>query len=230
MNLKNLKLETIPINKRLKKVASFVEEGSNIIDVGCDHALLSIYLVMSQKNVCAIASDNKKGPLERAKENIKRYQVENQVRLKLGNGIEPIEEDIDTIVISGMGGLNMIGILKYRTDLLKKIKMMILSPNSDTEKVRKEIKKLGFFIKDETLVKEKNIIYPVLVFKKGRRHYSKKECLFGPILLKKREPLFLEYIQNQKLQKEKLLELLPKKYIQRRLELKKELKIIEKNL
>ena len=32
------------INKRLKSVANFILEDSNVIDVGCDHALLCIYL------------------------------------------------------------------------------------------------------------------------------------------------------------------------------------------
>ncbi|MCI8568129.1 MAG: SAM-dependent methyltransferase, partial [Bacilli bacterium] len=35
------------INERLKLVASFVEENSNVIDVGCDHALLDIYLFLN---------------------------------------------------------------------------------------------------------------------------------------------------------------------------------------
>ena len=124
----------------------------------------------------------------------------------------------------------MIGILKYKTGLLSNIKTIILSPNSDTEKVRKEITKLGYKIEDEQLVKEKNIIYPILIFKKGRKHYSRQEYLFGPILLERKDSLFLEYMEGQRILKQKLLEILPKKYIQRRMELKRELKMIERNL
>ena len=218
----------LKINKRLEKVAELVEDGSNVIDVGCDHAFLDIYLAQTGKCDRLIASDNKSGPLEGAKKNIEKYKVENKIKTKLGNGIETIEDDIDTIIISGMGGLNIIGILKYKTDLYKQVKTLILSPNSDTEKVRKEISKLGFYITDEKLVKDKNIIYPVILFKRGRKHYSKRELLFGPILLKNHDPLFDEYIKNQKLAKEHLLGILPKKYFQRRWELKKELKFIDK--
>ena len=220
----------IKINNRLKKIADLVAENSKIIDVGCDHALLDIYLVTQKKNIQAIASDNKKGPLDNARENVKKYHLEDKIKLKLGNGIETIEEDTDTIIISGMGGLNMVGILKYKRNLYKNVKNIILSPNNDAEKVRKEITKLGFYIKDEALVKEKNIIYPVIVFEKGKKYYTKKDYLFGPILLIKKEPLLIEYINFQKFQKEKLLELLPKKYLTRRLELKKELKEINKIL
>ena len=218
------------LNQRLKMVASFIDKNCYMIDVGCDHALLDIYLANTYKDIKIIASDNKKGPLDGAEENIKKYNLEDRIRLKLGNGIDPMEDGVDTIVISGMGGLNMIGILKYKTELLLNVQTIILSPNSDTEKVRKEITKLGYKIESEKLVKEKNIIYPILVFKKGKKHYSKQEYLFGPILLKRKDALFLEYMESQKVLKEKLLEILPKKYIQRRIELKRELKIIEKNL
>lgn len=217
----------VKINKRLETVASFVKEDSKIIDVGCDHALLDIYLVNKNKDITAIASDNKEGPLENAKENIKKYHSEDKIKLKLCNGIEAIEEDTDTIIISGMGGLNMIGILKYKPYLYKNVNTIILSPNNDADKLRKEMTKLKFYIENETLVKEKNIIYPIIVFKRGKKRYKKIEYLFGPVLLKKKDSLLMEYIKFQELQKEKLLEILPKKYWQKRIQLKKELKEIK---
>ena len=218
----------VKLNNRLTSVASLVEEDKKIIDIGCDHAFLSIYLVQNKNPLKIIASDINKGPLIHAKENIKKYKVENKVIVKLGNGIEPIEEDIDTIIISGMGGLNMIGILKYYPHKYKNVNTIILSPNSDTDKVRKEICKLGFYIEDETLIKEKNIIYPVIKFKRGKKKYSYQDYLYGPILIEKHDPLFIEYMNKEKNTKEKLLEVLPKKYFEKRWQLKKELKFIDK--
>ena len=98
--------EQIKLNKRLETVASLVDNNRSVIDIGCDHAFLSIYIVLNKSPKKVIASDNKEGPLEGAKENLKQYGVSEAVKLKLGNGVDPIEEDIDTIVISGMGGLN----------------------------------------------------------------------------------------------------------------------------
>ena len=218
----------VKLNNRLQTVANFVQKKRSIIDVGCDHALLSIYLVQNCEPKKVIASDIKEGPLEHAKENIRKYQTENKIQVKLGSGIEPIEDDIDTIIISGMGGLNMIGILKYTPSKYKNVDTIILSPNSDTDKVRYEICKLGFHIEYEILVKEKNIIYPVICFKRGKKKYRYQEYLYGPILMKRQEPLFLEYMQKEKQQKQKLLEMLPKKYFQKRWQLKKELRVISK--
>ena len=109
----------VKLNKRLNAVASLVEENKSVIDIGCDHALLSIYIAQNKNPIKVIASDNKNGPLVKAKENVKYYQVEKQVKIKLGDGVDPIEDDIDTIVISGMGGLNMIGILNIRKTYIR---------------------------------------------------------------------------------------------------------------
>lgn len=221
-------MEQVKLNKRLELVASFITENDNIIDVGCDHALLDIYLNEKYPNIKIIASDNKEGPLLHAKENIQKYHKEKKIIVKLGDGIDTIEKDINTIIISGMGGLNMIGILKYKQNMFKQVNKIVLSPNNDTDKVRKELKKMGFIIEDEILIKENNIIYPIIKFKRGKKHYTKIEYIFGPVLINKKEPLFLEYLKREKELREKLLKLLPKKYFSRRHELKKELKEINK--
>ncbi len=218
----------IKLNNRLQAVAALVDNNKKIIDIGCDHAHLSIYLMQTKTPLKMIASDINEGPLLHAKENIKKYKLEDKIKTKLGSGIEPIENDIDTIIISGMGGLNMIGILKYQPYKYKNVSTIILSPNSDTSILRKEICKLGFYIKDELLVKEKNIIYPVIKFERGKRKYQYRDYLFGPVLIEKCDQLFMEYIQKEKTTKEKLLAVLPKKYFEKRLKLKKELKIINK--
>lgn len=220
----------IKLNKRLEAVASFVDNNRSIIDIGCDHAFLSIYIALNNSPKKVIASDNKEGPLEGAKENLKQYGVSEAVKLKLGNGVDPIEEDIDTIVISGMGGLNMIGILKYKRNLYKNVDTIILSPNSDCDFVRCEICKLGFYIEDEKLVKDNKFIYPVIRFKRGKKKYKKIEYILGPVLLSKKEKIFVEYLEKEKETKEKILSLLPKKYFRKKIQLKRELKEIKKIL
>ena len=45
----------IKLSKRLEVVASFIQDNSKIIDIGCDHGLLSIYLAGIYKNIKIIA-------------------------------------------------------------------------------------------------------------------------------------------------------------------------------
>ena len=219
----------VKLNHRLETVASCVEENTNVIDIGCDHALLDIYLMQNNRCNYIIASDNKIGPVNQATANVKKYNID-KIKIKLGNGVEPIEDNIDTIIISGMGGLNIVGILKYHTNLYKQVDTLILSPNSDAEILRKEVSHLGFHITNEKLVKENNIVYQVIVFKRGKKRYTRAELLFGPILINNKSELFMEYIKNNKQAKETLLKILPKKYYRKRFRLKKDIKLINKLL
>ncbi len=167
------------INNRLKRLSSYIEDNSHFIDVGCDHALLGIYTVKTKNNVKVIASDIAEGPLKQAKINIDKYNLSNDIKIKLGNGISTIEVDIDTIVISGMGGLNIIEILLSDKDKLSNIKKIILSPNNFHKEVREEIIKLGFKILCEEVVLDKGKYYPIIIFIPGSESYNKNELSFG---------------------------------------------------
>lgn len=220
----------LKLNKRLERIAFQVENNSKILDVGCDHALLDIYLTQDNRNITAVASDINAGPLEKAKENIRKYNLEDKIETRLGSGIEIIDESIDTIVISGMGGLTMIGILKYKKIFLKNVEKIILSPNNYAKEVRKEVIRLGYYLENEELVKENNHIYPILVFKKGKKRYNEVEYVYGPCLLKKKTKIFIEFLEEEKIKKEHLLKVLPKKYWQRRHILKSEIRRLNKIL
>ena len=61
------------LSKRLEVISSFVEDNSRVIDIGCDHGLLSIYLVNKYKNIKVIASDINRNALDTAINNIKNF-------------------------------------------------------------------------------------------------------------------------------------------------------------
>lgn len=215
------------INNRLKTIGDLVPLSSYPLDIGCDHALLSIYLVKEKNIEKAIASDNKKGPLKKALENVKYYEVETKVKLKENEGLASYENGIDTITISGMGGLNINKILDDNKKYLKNINTLILSPNNYSLAVKRKLIKLGFYISNETLVKEKKIIYEIIVFSKGKKHYSYKKLFLGPILMCKDNNLIIEYYNKLLNDKKKLLNVLPKSLFQKRRITKKEIKYLE---
>ena len=81
------------INDRLKKIGDLVQTNSFCLDVGCDHAFLDIYLVQRKDHIKAIASDIKEGPLHQARENIKKYHLEDEIECRLGNGLDTYSDD-----------------------------------------------------------------------------------------------------------------------------------------
>lgn len=216
------------ISERLRVIGDLIPDNSFVLDIGCDHALLDIYIVKKNKNIKTIASDINKGPLEIAKENVKKYNLENKITLKQENGLNAYENGIDTIVLSGLGTTTIIDILNKRKEVLKNIKNLVISSNNDYYKLRKNITKLGFKIKEEKIVLDKNKYYPVILFVPGKEKYNYYELKYGPVLLEKRERVYLDYLN---IRKNKLIEIynsLPNKYLIKKLKLKQEIKFIKK--
>ena len=218
------------INDRLKTIGDLADANSFCLDVGCDHAFLDIYLVKRGDNIKAIASDVAEGPLEQAKKNIKAEKLDGVIETRLGNGLDTYSDEVDTVIISGMGGRNMIGIFKNNLDVLKKIKTIIVSPNNYQEDVKRFLVKNGFYIEDEVMVKDKKFIYQVIKLYRGKRRYSRKEFFFGPVFLKKKGKLFKEYYERELKSREILIELLPKNFIWKKFVTKLEIKMIKEEL
>lgn len=179
------------LSKRLEVVAGFIKDNTKVIDIGCDHGLLSIYLVQKYKNIKIIASDVNKNALNSAINNIKESGLEDIIETRLGSGLDVVTaNEIDTIVIAGMGSNTIVGILKYSKDKLENVNNIIVQSNTDLYFLRKNITSIGYYIEDEVLVEDKGIIYTVIKFTKGKKRYNYKELYLGPILITKKDKLF----------------------------------------
>ena len=218
------------INARLKKIGDLVEANSFCLDVGCDHALLDIYLVSKKKNIQAVASDIAEGPLEQAKNNIKRERLEDKIETRLGSGLKTYTDEINTVIISGMRGRNIIGICKEDLKILKKIDTLIISPNNYQEDVKRFLTKNGFYIENEEFVKDKRFIYQIIIFKRGKKKYTKKDYFFGPVFLIKKGPLFREYYLRELKSREILKTMLPNNYKIKKYKLNKEIQMIKNEI
>ena len=218
------------INDRLKKIGDLVEANSFCLDVGCDHGLLDIYLVKRKAGIKAIASDIAEGPLDHAKQNIKRERLEKEIETRLGPGLSTYSDEVDTVIISGMGGRSIIGICKENMSIMKKIDTYIISPNNYQEDVKRFFCKNGYYIENEEFVKDNKFIYQIIIFKKGRKHYSRKDYFFGPVFLEKKGPLFKEYYGREKKSREILIAMLPKNYRWKKFITKREIEMIKKEL
>jgi len=151
------------ISNRLSKVANLVTIGNRVADIGCDHAYTSIYLIKNKISSKIIAMDINQGPLDRALENIKKYQYNKYIETRLSNGLDKLKKDeVDTILISGMGGNLIVDILDKNLDTVYKVKELILQPQSDIYKVREYIKRIGFMIIDEDILIDEDKYYNII--------------------------------------------------------------------
>lgn len=219
----------INISNRLLGIAKMVDLNSTIVDVGCDHALLDIYLLKNKFVKKAVATDITEGAVKGALRNVKLYNV-SLVDVRLGDGLSTItpKDNIDTVIISGLGNGKIVKMLKDSIDKLLKVDTIIIQSNTGYYCVRKELNKMGYYVKDERLVKERNIIYVIIKFKKGFVKYSKKELYFGPVLLKNKEPLFLELINKELNKNNEIIIQLPPSKILKKIKLKLKNKWLKK--
>ena len=185
------------INNRLKLVGDYVDKGSIPLDIGCDHAKLSIYLLKEKNFPFVYASDNKIGPLNQARENVNYYNLADKIELIKADGLNSLNDKIDTITVTGMGGLTINKMFLENKNKLTNIKTIILSPNNFIKEVRGTINKLGYYLKDEELVEESDKLYHILVFSKGNKTYSDKELYLGPILMTKNKKIIKKYYRNE---------------------------------
>ena len=221
----------IKLSERLKSIADFIDNNSNIIDIGCDHGLLDIYLVQSKENIKIIASDINNNALANAIKNIKKYKLENTIKVIQSNGLNNIDTtNMDTIVIAGMGAHTITGILYNNLNKLKNINTIVLQSNNDIDFLRKKMVAIGYHIEDEELVYEKKQIYTIIKFIKGYKFYTNKELYFGPILLKKNNKLFQDKVKFELTKLEKILPLIPKNHYTYRLKTKLKIRRCQKVL
>ncbi len=213
------------LSNRLKSLVKNIESTDKIIDIGCDHALLDIYLVKEGIINNLIISDIHQGSLSSGIKNIQRNKLSNQIDARLGDGLNVLNEndDIDTILISGMGTNTIINILNH--SYLKHINKLIIQSNNDHFLLRKEIIKMGFYIADEEYLIDQKKNYINIVFKRGKRKYRNKQIKYGPYLLNDQNYLNFELSNCYK-----ILNLIPDNHKISKIKLNKEIMFLKKQL
>lgn len=150
----------INISERLKCVASLVNKGARVADIGTDHAYLPIYLVQNGISNKVYACDVRKEPLRRAKIHIDEYGLSDKITTKLCDGLKGINKgDVDTVTICGMGGKLMKNILKAGIDKLGDNTQLVLSAQSELRDFRKYLLETGIDIKSEHMLLEDGKYY-----------------------------------------------------------------------
>lgn len=187
----------IKISDRLLSLVKYVQEEDKIMDVGCDHALLDIYLVQSGIINKIFVGDVNPNALQNGKENIDKYELSSNIFPILSYGIEKINElDVDTLIISGMGSKNIIEILSSPN--FDRIYKLILQSNNNHYELRKFLVQKGFRIFAEEIVKDGKKTYINILAGKDIQPpvYTEKEYQFGPLLTKNRENI--DYFKDLK--------------------------------
>ena len=206
------------ISKRLELVASFVPQGSILLDVGSDHAYLPIELVEKGQIERAIAGEVVEGPYQSAVKNVEAHGLKEKIQVRLANGLAAFEEEdqVTVITIAGMGGRLIATILEEGLDKLSNIQRLILQPNNREDDLRIWLQEHGFRIVAESILEEAGKFYEILVVEAGQMKLSASDIRFGPFLSKEVSPVFVQKWQKEATKLEFALSQIPEKNLQER--------------
>ncbi len=195
------------LNERLRQIAAFVPQGARIADIGTDHAYLPVFLVQQNVVSWAIAGDVHEGPYKAASLTVRQAGLSDKISVRLGDGLTVIGEDeIDAVVIAGMGGQTMIEILQKGELWIKRLTTLVLQPMGAAGALRLWLVKHGWQLIDEALVIDDDRLYEVICAKRSisgqgtlsvETEITEAEKILyevGPILLRKQDPLLSQHI------------------------------------
>ena len=149
------------LSPRLQAIARQVPQGARLADVGTDHGYLPVWLLLNGKIKSAVASDLRPGPLDHARGTVRRFGLDNQVSLRLCDGLAGIEADeADTVVIAGMGGETIAAILGA-SPWTRWDKLLLLQPMTGARKLRQWLQSSGYAILRENLAREGDKLYSI---------------------------------------------------------------------
>jgi tRNA (adenine22-N1)-methyltransferase len=160
-------MSKIPIHlgNRLRLCASFVKPGAHLCDVGTDHAYLPIWLASQHLVSSTVACDVREGPLASAKTNIQNFGLQNQISIRLSDGLAAVKsKEAETIVVTGMGGDLIARIILETRWLYDSKKQIIVQPMTKPSHLRKAMAEGGFALLKESAVFDEKRVYSVMEY------------------------------------------------------------------
>jgi tRNA (adenine22-N1)-methyltransferase len=192
------------LSARLEAVLAAIEPCERVLDIGTDHALLPIELI--RRGICqtAVASDIRPGPLAVARRNIAAAELAAQIEVVQTEGLSGLKvSGRDVIVLSGLGGLEMIDILSPEP---RHCRQLVLQPQKSAPELRLWLSAARYRIDRESLVRDRGYLYTIISARPDwiltdaapamPSQLSLLEAVIGPDLLHRRPPEFIAYLSR----------------------------------
>ena len=182
------------ISARLLQIAMLIERNKVVFDVGSDHALLPCFLVENGISKKVYAGEIAEGPLNHVKETVEKKGLEGKVIPVFSDGLTKAADDVDIVVIAGMGYHTIRHILESCE--VERYQYFLIQSNTDVDMVRRYLSDHMYTIEDERVVYD-GFYYQVIRFSADlHEQYSELEIKYGPILLQRRDEVFLAYLKE----------------------------------
>ena len=170
---------------RLAMTAALAPPGLAVADIGSDHARLPVYLVRSGHCPRAIASDIAGGPLENARQTVRRAGLQDKIELLLSDGFQEFApDDANCWIMAGMGGTLMARLLDAAPWLRAPGVVLVAQPMRHADDLRAWLIAHGFRVELELACKDAGRPYLALraVFDGAARTYPPGYIYYGELI------------------------------------------------
>ena len=152
----------VPVSPRLLACCAYINAGDRVADVGTDHGYLGIYLLQRGLASWVYATDLREKPLQKARENSRRFGVGERMTFFCTPGLRGVSRDFDTLVCAGMGADTICEILREAPWLKTGAYRLILQCQSSGSDLRRFLAGNGWTIRRESLVRDGRFLYTVM--------------------------------------------------------------------
>ncbi len=194
------------LSPRLQAVADLVIPGKPAADIGCDHAQLAAWWVVSGTVPRAVASDVRPGPLSQARKNLATAGLSG-VDVRQGSGLSTLRPgEATTIAVAGMGGHLMLELLDEHPQVVSASSRVILQPNTGWEHVRAWLASRHAVLDAESLTNDGDHMYLTLAFDPNVRgaSWTEADLVLGPRLRREWPPALEAWIGRRRTHLESL--------------------------
>ncbi|WP_318654641.1 tRNA (adenine(22)-N(1))-methyltransferase [Pseudomonas fragariae (ex Marin et al. 2024)] len=182
------------LSMRLERVATHVPAGARLADIGSDHGYLPVALLNRGVIAAAVAGEVALTPFCAAERTVRDNDLQDQVSVRLADGLAAIEAEdaITAISLCGMGGETIRDILEAGKARLSGQERLILQPNGGEQPLRVWLMEHDYRIVSEEVLQENRFDYEIIVAERtGPVKYTAEELYFGPLQMQARSPAFL---------------------------------------
>lgn len=164
----------IKLSARLQRAAEELGKVRTFADIGTDHGKLIVYALENEIAERAFAVDISCGSLEKARRAVKEHGLDERTDFFCGDGLTPLKQIPDAVVIAGMGGNETVKIISDRPMDTR----YILLPHQDAHAVRRYLVRNGFDILKDYVIRDGKF-YSVIVAERGRCEYDESAIILG---------------------------------------------------
>ena len=188
-------MKQLALQPRLQLLSELVPDGAKLVDVGTDHGYLPAALIQQGKLCSAIATDIGDEPLLHAQRTAEEYGIKT-IDFRLCDGLQGVAPDeVDTIVIAGMGGETIISILTA-APWARDSKTLLLQPMTKIELLRGWLGENGYGFIRERLVWDKGTLYPIFIVCGGETRVLTTVEQYAGVSIDD-DPLYADYLDHQ---------------------------------